>query len=79
MAGTLERLEDGFAAAPNLGVADCLLRIGGGVALTALAVGDALGGWGYAGIALAASGVTWFCPVYHLLGISTRERRQAGD
>lgn len=77
MPGTLERLEDGFAAAPNLGIADCLLRIGGGVALTALAVSEAIGGWGYVGIALAATGASWFCPVYQLLGLSTRE--QPGD
>jgi hypothetical protein len=71
----LERLEDGFAAAPNLGVAECLLRIAGGVALVALAADGTIGAWGYlCGVALAVSGATWVCPVYRLLGIGVARR-----
>lgn len=71
----LERIEDAFAAAPNLGVAECLLRIVGGVALVALAADGTIGAWGYLpGIALAASGATWVCPVYRLLGIGVASR-----
>lgn len=72
----LERLEDGFAAAPNLGVAECLLRIAGGVALVALAADGTIGAWGYlCGVALMVSGATWVCPVYRLLGIGVARRR----
>ena len=54
----------------NVGGIDKVLRIGGGVALLAWA---ALGGpaWAWIGVVPLATGLTGFCPVYPLLGMST--------
>lgn len=54
----------------NVGGIDKVLRIGGGVALVAWA---ALGGpvWAWIGVVPLATGLTGFCPVYPLLGMST--------
>jgi hypothetical protein len=48
-----------------------MLRIGGGVALVAWAA--LLGGptWAWIGVVPLATGLTGFCPVYPLLGMST--------
>ena len=59
-------------ASPNLGPADCLVRIVRGLLLTALAVDGTIGAWGYVGLPLIATGASWVCPAYRLLGIGTR-------
>lgn len=55
----------------NVGGIDKVLRIGGGVALVAWAA--LLGGpaWAWIGVVPLATGLTGFCPVYPLLGMST--------
>ena len=58
-------------ATPNLGVVDCLVRIAIGLVLTALAVGDSIGAWGFVGLYGLVTGTLWVCPVYVVLGIST--------
>jgi hypothetical protein len=54
----------------NVGGIDKILRIGAGVALVAWA---ALGGpvWAWIGVVPLATGLTGFCPVYPLLGMSS--------
>lgn len=56
---------------PNLGTADCLLRIAGGLMLTALSVDGSIGAWGFLGLLLLATGAAWVCPVYRMFGLST--------
>lgn len=55
----------------NVGTVDRALRIGGGLALIALAVSGTVGWWGYIGIAPLLTGVLRFCPAYPLLGMNT--------
>jgi hypothetical protein len=69
----LERLREEFAT-PNLGVADCLVRVLGGLVLTALAADGSIGWWGFVGLPSVATGVAWVCPAYKMLGISTASR-----
>lgn len=57
--------------APNLGTADCLLRIAAGLVLTALAIDRSIGAWGYLGLPLLATGAAWVCPFYRWLGLNT--------
>ncbi len=55
----------------NVGTLDRTLRIGGGLALVVAAATGLVGAWGWIGIALLATGLLRFCPVYPLLGINT--------
>lgn len=49
-------------------------RVGLGLLLIALAVGGTIGAWGYVGVVPLATGLTGWCPLYSLLGISTCSR-----
>jgi len=61
---------------PNLGVGECLVRIVAGLLLTALAIDESVGSWGYVGLISLVTGATWVCPVYRVLGFSTAPRLQ---
>lgn len=61
---------------PNLGVGDCLVRIVAGLLLTALAIDESIGSWGYVGLVSLVIGATWVCPAYKVLGFSTAPRLQ---
>ncbi|TMH30690.1 MAG: DUF2892 domain-containing protein [Betaproteobacteria bacterium] len=58
----------------NVGNFDRMLRILLGLALIGLAARGTIGPWGYAGVALLASGIVAFCPIYRMLGIATTSR-----
>ena len=64
--------------APNIGMVDKWLRIIVGVVLIALAIFNVIGWWGYIGIIPLATALINFCPVYRLLGMSTREKTGGG-
>lgn len=55
----------------NVGGLDRGLRIGGGLALRALAVTGTVGAWGWIGVLPLATGLLRTCPAYTLLGIDT--------
>ncbi len=58
---------------PNIGTVDKWLRIVVGVGLIALAIFNVIGWWGYIGIVPLATALFNFCPVYRLMGMSTRK------
>jgi hypothetical protein len=49
-------------------------RVGLGLLLITLAVAGTIGAWGYIGVVPLATGLTGWCPLYSLLGISTCPR-----
>jgi len=55
----------------NVGGLDRILRILVGLVLIALAATGTVGAWGWIGIVPLATGLTRFCPLYPLLGMST--------
>ena len=55
----------------NVGGLDRTLRVVAGLVLIALAATGTVGVWGYAGLALVATGAIGFCPAYPLLGMDT--------
>lgn len=55
----------------NEGGIDRALRIGGGLALIALAATGTVGVWGWIGVVPLATGLIGWCPAYQLLGLST--------
>lgn len=55
----------------NVGSADRVARIAGGVVLIGLAASGAVGPWGYIGIVPLLTGLVRFCPAYSLLGVNT--------
>jgi len=55
----------------NVGGIDRVLRITAGVVLVGLAATGTVGAWGWIGIVPLATGLTRFCPLYPLLGMST--------
>lgn len=55
----------------NVGTVDRVLRIGGGLALIALAATGIVGAWGYVGVVPLLTGAMRFCPLYSLLGLRT--------
>lgn len=57
----------------NLGQADRLLRLIAGIALIALSLTGVIGAWGWIGIIFVATALINFCPIYRLLGISTKK------
>ena len=63
----------------NEGSLDRGLRVLLGIALLALTVVGPRTAWGYVGIIPLLTGLIGFCPMYHLLGLSTcsRPRRPA--
>lgn len=58
----------------NLGQADRLLRLVAGIALIVLNLTGVIGIWGWIGIVLVATALINFCPIYRLLGISTKKK-----
>lgn len=59
----------------NLGAADRALRaLLGAIALT-LAFTGPRSPWGFLGLVLLGTAVVGFCPIYAVLGLSTRGRR----
>lgn len=56
----------------NIGTVDRWIRIIVGVLLIALAITDNIGGWGWIGIIPLATALINFCPLYRLIGMSTR-------
>lgn len=55
----------------NVGGLDRGLRIGGGLALLALAATGTVGAWGWIGALPLATGLLRTCPAYTLLGFDT--------
>ncbi|GAA4015671.1 DUF2892 domain-containing protein [Actimicrobium antarcticum] len=55
----------------NEGTLDRVLRVGGGLALIALAATNTVGVWGYIGIVPLVTGAIGTCPVYTILGFNT--------
>lgn len=53
----------------NVGMADRVLRVAGGLVLIGLAATSVIGPWGYLGIIPLLTGVFRFCPAYALLGV----------
>jgi hypothetical protein len=54
-----------------------VLRIVAGVVLLALVVVGPKTLWGLVGIVPLATGLVGSCPIYHLLGLSTSQSREA--
>ncbi|MDO4699468.1 MAG: DUF2892 domain-containing protein [Moraxella sp.] len=57
----------------NLGQIDRVLRFIVGALLVVLAVTGVIGVWGYLGVIFLATAFMNFCPIYRLLGISTKK------
>ncbi len=60
----------------NVGNVDRIARIGGGLALIALAGTGTIGMWGFIGIVPLATGLMRSCPLYSLVGINTCPSKQ---
>ena len=61
----------------NVGGIDRILRIGGGVALIALAATGTVGWWGYLGVVPLLTGLVGWCPPYAMLGFNTCSVKKA--
>jgi hypothetical protein len=63
----------------NEGTLDRWLRVALGLAMLALTVVGPQTAWGYLGLIPLLMGLVGYCPLYHVLGISTcpRSRRPA--
>lgn len=57
----------------NLGQIDRLLRFVVGAALVILAATGMIGMWGYLGVIFLVTAFINFCPIYRILGISTKK------
>lgn len=57
----------------NIGSTDRWIRIIVGVVLIVLALTDTIGVWGWLGIIPLATALINFCPLYRLIGLSTRK------
>ena len=57
----------------NMGGKDRLIRLLVGLAMIGLAVLNVIGPWGWIGIVPLVSAVMGWCPVYMVLGLSTKE------
>jgi len=55
----------------NVGGIDRIARIVVGLLLIALTLTGTIGAWGWIGIVPLATGLTRFCPLYPMLGMST--------
>lgn len=58
---------------PNIGTIDRTARIVIGLVLIALAISGIIGAWGYIGLVPLATAMVNFCPLYKMLGMSTRK------
>jgi phosphatidylglycerophosphate synthase len=58
----------------NIGSVDRTARAAVGVVLIALAAAGVLGPWAYVGVILLITAAVSFCPLYRLLGLSTRAK-----
>ncbi len=56
---------------PNVGGFDRISRIVAGLLLIVLAATGTIGLWGWIGLVPLATGLSRFCPLYPLLGLST--------
>ncbi len=56
---------------PNVGGFDRIARIVAGLSLIVLAATGTIGLWGWIGLVPLATGLSRFCPLYPLLGLST--------
>lgn len=61
----------------NMGKIDQAARVVIGLALVILAIAGYIGAWGYIGVIPLATGLMNFCPLYRVLGISTRRDKPA--
>ena len=57
----------------NIGTADRWIRIIVGVVLIALAITGSIGAWGWIGIIPLATALINFCPLYRLIGFSSKK------
>ena len=57
----------------NIGSVDCLIRIIIGIVLIALTINGNIGVWGWIGIIPLATALINFCPLYRILGFSSRK------
>jgi hypothetical protein len=59
----------------NIGTLDRLVRVVLGVALLTFALaGEHVAWWGWFGLVPLATGLSGFCPLYHVLHLSTARR-----
>lgn len=63
----------------NVGQIDKILRIGGGLALIALAATNVVGWWGYIGVVPLLTGLVGNCPAYSLIGVNTCKLEQKSE
>jgi hypothetical protein len=57
----------------NIGSVDRLIRIIIGIVLIALTINGNIGAWGWIGIIPLATALINFCPLYRILGFSSRK------
>lgn len=57
----------------NIGSVDRLIRIIIGIVLIALTINGNIGVWGWIGIVPLATALINFCPLYRILGFSSRK------
>ncbi|NLA51342.1 MAG: DUF2892 domain-containing protein [Alcaligenaceae bacterium] len=57
----------------NIGTTDRWIRIIVGVVLIALAITGSIGAWGWIGIIPLATALINFCPLYRLIGFSSKK------
>ena len=60
----------------NEGALDRILRVVGGVVILALAFVGPKTAWGYLGLVPLVTGMVGFCPLYALVGLSTRAAKR---
>ncbi len=63
----------------NVGGIDKILRIVVGVALIGLTLTDVIGIWGWVGIVPLATGLINWCPLYPMIGLSTRRTEKSEE
>jgi len=61
----------------NEGTLDRVLRMIGGVVILALVFVGPKTPWGYLGLIPLITGIVGFCPLYALVGLSTRDAKRA--
>lgn len=59
----------------NIGTADRALRVLLGIGALALVLTGPKSAWGFVGLLLLFTALVGFCPLYAMLGVSTRSRR----
>jgi DUF2892 family protein len=60
---------------PNIGTIDRALRALLGVAAISLVVTGPRSAWGFVGVVLLFTAAVGFCPLYAMLGLTTRPRK----